>query len=331
MNTHNINVNTATPESPKTWVKTPESVYFTRKTTALAELAQIEGDMMAYCALERLGIDDEDPHEFAYVPLIAHDRIGELAAMGAIDSPAVYEMVSAVDAMINELDPAVSSDALPSLKEFQAAAGEKKAQCLAAILENLKPFNVDVWGQMEFPEEYCSYETYWTSSSMHLGRAWTIAAALEMVSAAWVKGEWNPREEGRDYYDEEQGRDFGPISFKPSLIVISDEKGKTVLTGNAADLSWNEHVTDPAEIARIKAVQEELLDKARFESGWDNYETARQLRNKAKETGIGIVDDAWQGHAEVTAALAGFIHPVLVHLSEEWDDGEYEAMLADSL
>lgn len=331
MNTLNVNVNTATPESPKTWVKTPESVYFTRKTAALAELAQIEGDMMAYCALERLGIDEEDSHESAYVPLIAHDRIGKLAAMGAIDSSAVYEMVSAVDAMITDIDPAVSPDALPSLKEFQAAAGEKKAQCLAEILESLKPFSVDVWGQMEFPEEYCSYETYWTSSSMQLGRAWTIAAALEMASAAWVKGEWNPREEGRNYYDEELGRDVGPISFKPSLIVISDEKGKTVLTGNAADLSWNEHVTDPAEIARIKAVQEALLNDARFESGWDNYETARQLRRKAKEMGKCIVDDGWQGREEVTAALAGFIHPVLVHLSEEWDDGEYEAMLMGSL
>lgn len=331
MNTHNINVNTATPESPKTWVKTPESVYFTRKTAALAELAQLEGDMMAYIALDCLDIGDEDLHEAMCIPVIAHDRIERLEAMGAINSPAVYEIVHAVDALITDIDPSVSPDALPTLQEYQAAASEKKAQYLAEILESLKPFSVDVWGQMEYPEEYCSYETYWTSSSMHLGRAWTIAAALEMVSAAWVKGEWNPREEGRDYYDEEQGRDFGPISFKPSLIVISDEKGKTVLTGNAADLSWNEHVTDPAEIARIKAVQEELLDKARFESGWDNYETARQLRNKAKETGIGIVDDAWQGHVEVTAALAGFIHPVLVHLSEEWDDGEYEAMLADSL
>ena len=325
MNTHNVN--TATPESPKTWVKTPEYVYFTRKTAALAELAQIEGNMMMYCALERLGIDDENPYESAYVPLIAHDRIGELAAMGAIDSPAVYEMVSAVDAMINELDPAVSPDPLPSLKAFQAAAGEKKAQCLAEILESLKPFSVDVWGQMEYPEEYSSYETYWTNNSMHLGRAWTIAAALEMASAAWVKGEWNPREEGRDYYDEELGRDVGPVSFKPSLIVISDEKGKTVLTGNAADLSWNEHVTDPAEIARIKAAQEELLDKARFESGSDNYETARQLRSKAKETGKGIVDDAWQGHTDVAAALANFIHPDLEHPDEERDAVEYEALL----
>jgi len=331
MNTHNVNVNTATPESPKTWGKTPESVYFTRKTAALAELAQIEGDMMTYCALERLGIDDEDPHESAYVPLIAHDRIEELAAMGAIDSPAVYEMVSATKAMIDELDPAVSPDPLPLLKAFQATAAEQKAQCLAGILESLKPFSVDVWGQMEFPEEFCSYETYWTSSSMQLGRAWTIASALEMASAAWFKGEWNPREEGRDYYDEDLGRDVGPVSFKPSLIVISDEKGKTVLTGNAADLSWNEHVTDPAEIARIKVAQEALLDNARFESGWDNYETARQLRGKAKEMGKGIVDDAWQGHEEVTAALAGFIHPVLVHLNEEWDDGEYEALLNDSL
>ena len=329
---HTQNVNTAASESSKTWVKTPESIYFTRKTAALAELAQIEGDMMAYCALQRLGIENEDLHESAYIPLIAHDRIDVLAAMGGIDSSAVYEMVSAVDALINELDPTLSPDALPSLNALRAAAREQKAQCLADIEESLKPFSVDVWGQMEYREEYSSYgETYWTESSMHLGRTWTITEALELAKATWVKGEWNPREDGECYYDEESGRDLGPVSFSPSLIVICDEKGKTVLTGNASDMSWNEHVTDPAGIARINAAQEELLSKARFESGWDNYETARQLRTKAEDLSKGIVDSAWQGHADVTAALASFVHPDLEHPDEERDAVEYEALLTNSV
>ena len=331
MNTHNVNVNTATPESPKTWVNTPESVYFTRKTAALADLARIEGDLMTYCALERLGVEDEDVLESVYIPQIARDRIGMLAAMGAIDSAAVYEMVHQVDAMINAINPTVSHEALPALMTFQAAAGEQKAQCLAEILESLKPFSVDVWGQMEFPEEFSSYETYRTNSSLHLGRARTIAEALELARSVWVKGEWNPREEGRDYRDEETGCDSGPVSFSPSLIVICDEKGRTVLTGNASDLSWDEHETDPAEIARIKAVQEELLNEARFESGWDNYETARQLRSKAKETGKGIVDSVWQGNTDVTAALAKFIHPSYEHPDEERDAYEYEARLTDTV
>jgi len=329
---HTQNVNTAASESSKTWVKTPESVYFTRKIAALAELAQIEGDMMAYCALERLGIEDEEPDESAYLPLIAHDRIEVLAAMGGIDSPGVYEMVSAVDELINELNPALSPDALPPLNTLRAAAGEKKALCVADIQESLKPFSVDVRGQMEYREEYSSYgETYWTESSMHLGRTWTITEALELAKATWVKDEWNPREDGECYYDEESGRDVGPVSFSPSLIVICDEKGKTVLTGNASDLSWNEHVTDPAGIARIKAAQEELLDKARFESGWDNYETARQLRTKAEDLSKGIVDSAWQGHADVTAALVSFLHPTLEHPDEEREAAEYEALLTDSV
>ncbi|WNK51207.1 hypothetical protein RM153_22135 (plasmid) [Pantoea agglomerans] len=329
---HTQNVNTAASESSKTWVKTPESVYFTRKIAALAELAQIEGDMMAYGALERLGIEDEESDESAYLPLIAHDRIELLAAMGGIDSPGVYEIVSAVDELINELNPTLSPDALPPLNTLRAAAGEQKALCLADIQESLKPFSVDVRGQMEYREEYSSYgETYWTESSMHLGRTWTITEALELAKATWVKEEWNPREDGECYYDEESGRDVGPISFSPSLIVICDEKGKTVLTGNASDLSWNEHVTDPAGIARINAAQEELLSKARFESGWDNYETARQLRTKAEDLSKGIVDSAWQGHADVTAALVSFLHPTLEHPDEEREAAEYEALLTDSV
>jgi len=309
MNTHNINVNTATPESPKTWVKTPESVYFTRKTAALAELAQLEGDMMAYIALDCLDIGDEDLHEAMCIPVIAHDRIERLEAMGAINSPAVYEIVHAVDALITDIDPSVSPDALPTLQEYQAAASEKKAQYLAEILESLKPFNVIAYGQMEYPEDDPVYGTYWREGSIHLGRAWTVAEAMQIAAAAWLEDEWEPREPGESYWDSDFGRDMGPVSFSPRTIIISDEKNRKVLTANAVSLEWNAHVTCQEEISRLAAERDALLREAALESSWDNFSTAKQLRAKAEATQAGVVDSAWQGHPDVMDALAAFVRP----------------------
>ncbi|MDT0177862.1 hypothetical protein Q9R34_17690 [Enterobacter sp. BRE11] len=309
MNTHNINVNTATPESPKTWVKTPESVYFTRKTAALAELAQLEGDMMADIALDCLDIGDEDLHEAMCIPVIAHDRIKRLEAMGAINSPAVYEIVHAVDALITDIDPSVSPDALPTLQEYQAAASEKKAQCLAEILESLKPFNVIAYGQMEYPEDDPVYGTYWREGNIHLGRAWTVAEAMQIAAAAWLEDEWEPREPGESYWDSDFGRDMGPVSFSPRTIIISDEKNRKVLTANAVSLEWNAHVTCQEEISRLAAERDALLREAALESSWDNFSTAKQLRAKAEATQAGVVDSAWQGHPDVMDALAAFVRP----------------------
>ncbi|MFJ5162274.1 hypothetical protein ACIP6T_24245 [Pantoea sp. NPDC088449] len=308
MNTQNVN--TAASESSETWVKTPESVYFTRKIAALADLARLEGEMMAFCALERLGIGGEDLRED--VPMIAQDRIEMLAAMGAISSPTVYELVCAADEMITELDPTLYPVVLPTLEEYKAASASRKAQCLTQIQETMKPFSVEMWGEKVYPDEFSLDKTYWTDSSIHLGRAWTVAQALELAKAAWLKDEWNSREEGVDYFDENFGRDTGPISFRPIRIVISDEKNNTVLTGDPADLSWHADITGPEEKARIRAAQDEMLKKARAESYWCNYETARQLRSKVKDMSRTIVDEAWQGHPEVIAAIAAFIHPAPV-------------------
>lgn len=74
---------------------------------------------------------------------------------------------------------------------------------------------------------------------------------------------------------------------------------------------WHAHVTDPGELARINAEMEALYAEAAQEGGWDNYETARQLRRKARKSGASIVDSAWMGHPEVAAAIASFVRPEL--------------------
>ncbi|MGI4183306.1 hypothetical protein ACR2U5_26245 [Klebsiella pneumoniae] len=43
-------------------------------------------------------------------------------------------------------------------------------------------------------------------------------------------------------------------------------------------------------------------------SRWDNYETARQLRQEAEQLSVGIVDECWRNNPDVIKAVEeGFV------------------------
>ncbi len=105
----------------------------------------------------------------------------------------------------------------------------------------------------------------------------------------------------------------GPVSFSERTIEIRDKGDRLVLTGNARTLEWHRHVTSPDEIEKIKAQQKDLYQKASYESGWDNYETARQLRQEAEQLSVGIVDESWRNLPDVIKAVEEFHYPAFMH------------------
>ncbi|MBL2299860.1 Hok/Gef family protein, partial [Klebsiella pneumoniae] len=66
------------------------------------------------------------------------------------------------------------------------------------------------------------------------------------------------------------------------------------------------------EIRRIEEQQKALYEKASYESGWDNYETARQLRQEAEQLSVGIVDEYWRNHPDVIKAVEEFNYPAFM-------------------
>ena len=326
---HTQNVNVAASESSKTWVETPESVYFSQKVAALIDLAKIEGDMLFFHTLTRLDIEPDDADEEYEAPWIARDRIERLEEMGAVSSPVVYEMVREVDAMIKASDPELSRGEWPTLKEMQASAADIKAE----VMESLKPFrfSVDVVGQMEYPEDDPVHGTYWQDGYVQLGRAWTVAEAMNIAAAAWLEDEWEPREKGECYWDNDFGRDMGPVSFSPRMIVIRDAHNRKVLTADAAGLMWNAHITCEEEISRFAAERDALLREAALESSWDNFSTAKQLRAKAEATQAGVVDNAWQGHPDVMDALATFVRPERITWGDRLNTRGLSKFMADDM
>ena len=312
MNTHNVNVNTATPESPKTWDNSPSAFWLIRKDALLVELAKAEGELMMYHALERAGVTTET-EEREECPWDAAVIVKSLAEMGAINSPRVYEMARSVRTLaVNLCRGAWRRGEPPVLEDLKSCVAEAEAarnKLIAHWAEQEKPYCVMAHGETEYPEDDPTYGTYWREGVVHLGRAWTVAEAMDIAAAAWLEGEWEPRDADECHWDSDFGRDMGPVSFSPRTIVISDEQNRKVLTADAASLEWNAHVTGEAEISRLAAERDALLREAALESGWDNFSTTKQLRAKAEATQAGVVDSAWQGHPDVMDALAAFVRP----------------------
>ncbi|MBP2200554.1 hypothetical protein [Pantoea cypripedii] len=135
MNTQNVN--TATPESPKTWVNNPSITFISRKTSALIRLAKKEGDLLMFRAFKRLGIDAPDHGDELFAPQEAALLVTELAEMGGITTPAVYDMVRSVESLSQDQKSYLWREEypenLPELAVFQAASAEKKAQILRSM------------------------------------------------------------------------------------------------------------------------------------------------------------------------------------------------------
>ena len=139
MNTYNVNDNTATPESPKTWVKDPHVIWSESKTTLLIALSKTEGELMMNLALRRMGIENGDG-DFNYLcPRYAAEIVNELDSIGAITSPHVYEMICSVEALSLALSPEswmeVQPVKLPGLSDFSGFAEEDRQEFLSRVAQ----------------------------------------------------------------------------------------------------------------------------------------------------------------------------------------------------
>jgi hypothetical protein len=93
-----------------------------------------------------------------------------------------------------------------------------------------------------------------------------------------------------DAQQESQTKDEYDGLFTPYSIVLLDQFGNTVqeysqnyLGAGRYSEGWVENLTDQNEWSSLSEEAERLDAMSSFESGWDNFETARQLRNKAAE------------------------------------------------
>lgn len=164
-------------------------------------------------------------------------------------------------------------------------------------------FIVKVKGEMEYPEDDPVFGTYTKIKIISLIEAVSIREAVNAVIDAENENNWRIRDPEKDYYDDELGRDMGPISFTPNTIEILDRDGDRVLSGDfKSGLKW----TNPATEEEMLEISKEIstLRREAYHQGLiDNHGTGRDLYAKADRLNCRLISSKYREHAEVLEVL----------------------------
>lgn len=158
-----------------------------------------------------------------------------------------------------------------------------------------RQFQVRLHSQTEYVDDDPLEGTYWMNEASLVGQCGLLDDATPLAEAA-VRHMLNRSVP----FHQDPGR---PLRFAPRRIVINDRFGNQVLYGtvNNGTLGWLKPVEGEAESALRKSI-DALYAEAAFESGWDNYSTAQELREHARCLERRLVSPQWLPH--VLAHLA---------------------------
>lgn len=152
-------------------------------------------------------------------------------------------------------------------------------------LSDIYPLMLTCEGRVQYPEEHC-YGTYWLEFTIHLGEHHRIEDAISAAALILARNSFSLD-------------DDWALGFSPDLFVIRDQVQRLVLAGQTwgHGIKWCEPVASDDQLARIHAEVDQTYKEASFEAGWDNHETARQLRRRASVLKGYLVDVAWRARA----------------------------------
>lgn len=155
---------------------------------------------------------------------------------------------------------------------------------------DLAPLYISCVGRVEYPEDDPVFGTYCMQDTRALGECRSIPAAIAIAERRFAQDDFPS--------DDEEA-----LRFWPDLFSIADDKQRRVLVGQVWGnaIRWCPPVTSDNEADEVKAEVECLRTEASFEAGWDNHETARQLRLRAAVHEGRLVDPVWRN--TVRAAL----------------------------
>lgn len=160
-------------------------------------------------------------------------------------------------------------------------------------LADIYPLMLSCEGRVQYREDHC-YGTYQVGLTIHLGEQHRIKDAISTAALILAHDSFS--------LDDDEA-----LGFWPDLFVVRDQMQRLVLAGQAwgRDIKWCEPVASDDQIARVRAEVDQTYEEASFEAGWDNHETARQLRRRAKVLKGHLVDVAWRARARNALAATG--------------------------
>lgn len=148
-------------------------------------------------------------------------------------------------------------------------------------------------GDIEYPEDFPIYGTYWIGTTLNLGRCGLIEDAMALAGSHVAT----------DDFDLSGSPEA--LSFCAELIQIHDESKRLVLTGRVScrTIDWCDPVSSSAEVIEVRRKIDELQSEIFEEMRADNFSTMRNLRKEISALEGRFVDTSWRNHAK--AAIAG--------------------------
>lgn len=153
-----------------------------------------------------------------------------------------------------------------------------------------RQFHISCLGELSFMEDNPIYGTWEVSYGFDLGVCGLIEDAIRLAENLILDHHFDLPEDA--------------IDFSPNLIQVRDDQNRLVLAGRAlADgVRWRLPASSEAEARQIAEEVSRLHREGSFESGWDNFSTARRLHLEADDLAGRLVDRFWREHTR--AALA---------------------------
>lgn len=159
-------------------------------------------------------------------------------------------------------------------------------------LSEIYPLMLTCQGRAQYREDHY-YGTYQTELTIHLGERHCIQDTISAAAVILANDSFP--------FDDES------LGFWPDLFVIHDQVQRLVLAGQAwgDDIRWSEPAASDDQVARVRAEVDQTYEEASFEAGWDNHETARQLRRRARVLKGHLVDVAWRARSRNALVATG--------------------------
>lgn len=153
----------------------------------------------------------------------------------------------------------------------------------------MNQFILTCMGELEYPQDDPQYGTYKMDGYVVLGSFGLIEDAISMAQTRISEDPFPVSAES------------DALAFYPEQIYINfkSRNGKLVLSGTVRNqqINWCYPSVSSSEEADLEIRIADLYSRASFESGWDNYETARALRRRAAVLEGHLVNPQWRKHA----------------------------------
>lgn len=146
------------------------------------------------------------------------------------------------------------------------------------VQDSINILEVYFHGEIEILQDEYICGSYWKDEVLYGSKFNDKFEAIAYVNAIVNSDKYDQIIIENDYYNRIN-------DFAPRYVTIVNIIGEVILSGTIRTggfVEWINSVSDISDRCKIQIKIDELLSESALQASWDNYETAKNLKNKAK-------------------------------------------------